>query len=339
MTHPAGPVARIGPVPRGRGAPTGDPRARRPTTTSCCRSTRTSTRWDRAHTPSTCCAIPRRSAPSSSTADRGGDVTYHGPGQLVGYPIVSLQEWRAGQRDVVAYVRMLEDVLISVLADFGIGAERSRGYTGVWIGDEKIAAIGVRVSRGRTRHGFALNVDPDLSMFGHIVPCGIRDRGVTSMARVLGRPVEMREVVDRAVDALRGAPSVTPTSTVRMSRGSGSAAAEPARGHSDHADAEAPGVDACPGTHGRRVPRAQAARARSRPSHGVRGSGLPEHLRVLERSHGDVHDPRRPVHARVRVLSRRHAKAAHRRRRRAPTGCGRGRLARPGPRGDHLRRA
>ncbi len=151
-------------------------------------------------------------------ADRGGDVTYHGPGQLVGYPIVSLQEWRAGQRDVVAYVRKLEDVLISVLQEFGVDAERSPGYTGVWVGDEKrettaqrpegsgawsrpmkIAAIGVRVSRGRTRHGFALNVDPDLSMFEHIVPCGIRDRGVTSMTRVLGRRVEMREVVDRAV--------------------------------------------------------------------------------------------------------------------------------------------
>jgi len=133
------------------------------------------------------------------SADRGGDVTYHGPGQLVGYPIVSLEEWRAGQRDVIAYVRRLEDVLISVLADFGIGAGRSPGYTGVWFGEEKIAAIGVRVSRGRTRHGFALNVDPDLSMFGHIVPCGIRDRGVTSMARALGRRVEMREVVDRVV--------------------------------------------------------------------------------------------------------------------------------------------
>ncbi|HVJ95473.1 MAG TPA: lipoyl(octanoyl) transferase LipB, partial [Acidimicrobiia bacterium] len=132
-------------------------------------------------------------------ADRGGDVTYHGPGQLVGYPIVSLAEWRAGQRDVVAYVRRLEDVLIAVLGDFGITAQRSEGYTGVWVGDEKIAAIGVRVARGRTRHGFALNVDPDLSMFEHIVPCGIRDRGVTSMTKVLGRPVAMREVVDRVV--------------------------------------------------------------------------------------------------------------------------------------------
>jgi lipoyl synthase len=132
-------------------------------------------------------------------ADRGGDVTYHGPGQLVGYPIVSLAEWKAGQRDVVAYVRRLEDVLIAVCADFGIAAARSVGYTGVWVGDEKIAAIGVRVSRGRTRHGFALNVDPDLAMFDHIVPCGIRDRGVTSMAKLLGGPVAMHAVVDNAV--------------------------------------------------------------------------------------------------------------------------------------------
>jgi lipoic acid synthetase len=132
-------------------------------------------------------------------ADRGGDVTYHGPGQLVGYPVVSLTEWRAGQRDVVAYVRRLEELLLATLADFGIAAERSRGYTGVWVGNEKIAAIGVRVARGRTRHGFALNVDPDLSMFDHIVPCGIRDRGVTSMARLLREAPPLRRVVDRVV--------------------------------------------------------------------------------------------------------------------------------------------
>jgi lipoic acid synthetase len=132
-------------------------------------------------------------------ADRGGDVTYHGPGQLVGYPIVSLAEWRAGQRDVVAYVRKLESVLIAVLADFGIEATAVPRYTGVWIGDEKVAAIGVRVARGRARHGFALNVDPDLTMFDHIVPCGIRDRGVTSMARLLGEAPPMRAVVDRVV--------------------------------------------------------------------------------------------------------------------------------------------
>jgi len=132
-------------------------------------------------------------------ADRGGDVTYHGPGQLVGYPIVSLAAWRAGQRDVVAYVRKLESVLIAALADFGIEANAVPSYTGVWVDDRKIAAIGVRVARGRTRHGFALNVNTDLSMFEHIVPCGIRDRGVTSMAWELGHGPDMRAVVDRVV--------------------------------------------------------------------------------------------------------------------------------------------
>ena len=133
-------------------------------------------------------------------ADRGGDVTYHGPGQLVGYPIVSLSEWKAGQRDVVAYVRRIEDVMIAVLADFGIDAGRNEGYTGVWVGDAKVAAIGVRVSRGRTRHGFALNVAPDLSMFDHIVPCGIPDKAVTSMRALLDHPIDMAEVVDRVVE-------------------------------------------------------------------------------------------------------------------------------------------
>ena len=118
--------------------------------------------------------------------DRGGDVTYHGPGQLVGYPIVSLPEWRDGMRDVVAYVRALEAVLVAALGDLGVDAAPQPGLTGVWVGDEKIAAIGVKVAGGRTRHGFAVNVDPDLSMFDHIVPCGIRGKGVTSITRVLG---------------------------------------------------------------------------------------------------------------------------------------------------------
>ncbi|HZR13230.1 MAG TPA: lipoyl synthase [Acidimicrobiia bacterium] len=133
--------------------------------------------------------------------DRGGDVTYHGPGQLVGYPIVTLPDWRDGQRDVVAYVRHVEAALVAALAGLGVDAHTERGYTGVWVGDEKIAAIGVKVARGRSRHGFALNVDPDLAMFGHIVPCGIADRGVTSLARVLGRAPEMRDVVDAVVDS------------------------------------------------------------------------------------------------------------------------------------------
>jgi lipoic acid synthetase len=136
-------------------------------------------------------------------ADRGGDVTYHGPGQLVGYPIVTLPDWRDGLRDVVGYVRSLEGVLIAALATFGVSAHREPRYPGVWVGDEKIAAVGVKVARGRTRHGFALNVDPDLSMFEHIVPCGIRDRGVTSLARVLGEAPEMRAVVNAVVAEFR----------------------------------------------------------------------------------------------------------------------------------------
>jgi lipoyl synthase len=132
-------------------------------------------------------------------ADRGGDVTYHGPGQLVGYPIISLPGWRDGIHDVVDYVRRLERVLIATFADFGLETSRRPGLTGVWVDDAKLAAIGVRVARGRTRHGFAVNVEPDLSMFEHIVPCGIRDKGVTSLRQQLGSAPAMRDVVDRVI--------------------------------------------------------------------------------------------------------------------------------------------
>ncbi|MDH3262236.1 MAG: lipoyl(octanoyl) transferase LipB, partial [Acidimicrobiia bacterium] len=108
--------------------------------------------------------------------DRGGDITYHGPGQLVGYPIIHL----GSNPDVVGYVRKLERILIATLADFGVEAWAEKGLTGVWTASGKAAAIGVRVSRMTTMHGFALNVDPDLDYFGHINPCGIQDRAVTS---------------------------------------------------------------------------------------------------------------------------------------------------------------
>ena len=113
--------------------------------------------------------------------DRGGDVTYHGPGQIVGYPIFDLREWK---RDVVAYVRALEQVLIEALADFGIGAGRMQGATGVWVDGAKVAAIGVHISRWITSHGFALNLDTDLDYFKYIVPCGLT-QPVTSL-RALG---------------------------------------------------------------------------------------------------------------------------------------------------------
>ncbi len=127
--------------------------------------------------------------------DRGGDVTYHGPGQLVGYPIFDL----GPQPDVGRYLRNLEDCLIETLGDFGIAAGRLSGYTGVWIGDRKIAAIGVKVSQGVTTHGFALNVSTDLSLFTHILPCGIPDKGVTSMALDVGRAPAMTEVEARVM--------------------------------------------------------------------------------------------------------------------------------------------
>jgi len=148
-------------------------------------------------------ADPARVGAELVHTDRGGDVTYHGPGQLVGYPIVTLPMWRDGMRDVVAYVRALEAVLVDALGDLGVEAGVQRGLTGVWVGDEKIAAIGVKVAGGRTRHGFALNVDPDLEMFDHIVPCGITGKGVTSLARVLGRAPVMRSVVDAVVARFR----------------------------------------------------------------------------------------------------------------------------------------
>ena len=123
---------------------------------------------------------------------RGGDVTYHGPGQVVGYPILDLSPDR---RDVHRYVRDLEEVMIRACADFGVTAGRVPGMTGTWVGDEKIGAIGVRIARWVTSHGFAFNVSTDLAPFALIVPCGIRGRGVTTLERLLGRPVPTDEVM------------------------------------------------------------------------------------------------------------------------------------------------
>jgi lipoyl(octanoyl) transferase len=128
---------------------------------------------------------------------RGGDITYHGPGQIVGYPIIDLDP---GRRDVHRYVRDLETVLIRTAAEYGIEAGRVEGLTGVWVGDEKLAAIGVRIARWVTSHGFALNVNTQLDHFNLIVPCGIADRGVTSLARLLGRSVETADVENRIIE-------------------------------------------------------------------------------------------------------------------------------------------
>jgi lipoyl(octanoyl) transferase len=125
---------------------------------------------------------------------RGGDVTYHGPGQAVGYPILDLSPDRC---DVHRYVRDLEEVMIRTCADYGIPAARVAGMSGAWVGDEKIGAIGVRIARWVTSHGFALNVSNDLAPFGMIVPCGIRGRGVTSLQRQLARPVSLADAAPR----------------------------------------------------------------------------------------------------------------------------------------------
>ena len=124
--------------------------------------------------------VLRRAGVSFHHTDRGGDITYHGPGQVVGYPILDLREWK---RDVTAYVRAIEQVLIDALAEFGISGGRIPGWTGVWVEQKKVAAIGVHIGRWVTSHGFALNLTTDLRCFGYIVPCGL-SKPVTSMAEL-----------------------------------------------------------------------------------------------------------------------------------------------------------
>ena len=123
--------------------------------------------------------------------DRGGDITYHGPGQIVGYPIFNLSNWK---RDTHKYLRALEEILIQTCADYGLTAERNSKYTGVWIEDRKIGAIGIKVSRWITMHGFAFNVNTDLSLYDGIIPCGINDKGVTSLKKELSREIDIQEV-------------------------------------------------------------------------------------------------------------------------------------------------
>jgi lipoyl(octanoyl) transferase len=141
-------------------------------------------RWDPGHLLFDEASLARIGA-ELHYVDRGGSVTFHGPGQLVGYPIVHL----GPEPDVIAYLRRVEEVIIRACADLGVETGRSDGYTGVWAGDRKVCAIGVRVQRDVTLHGFALNCATDLSWFGAIVPCGIPDRGITTLTELTGRQV------------------------------------------------------------------------------------------------------------------------------------------------------
>jgi len=133
--------------------------------------------------------------------DRGGKITWHGPGQLVGYPVIKLPVIRGGLADVVAHVRRIEALLITVCGELGLAAERVKGRSGVWVRadergpDRKVAAIGIRVARGVSMHGFALNCNPDLTAFDRIVPCGIKDASVTSLTAELGREVTVQDVL------------------------------------------------------------------------------------------------------------------------------------------------
>ncbi len=129
--------------------------------------------------------------------DRGGDITYHGPGQLVGYPILNLRDWK---EDTHLYLRALEEVIIKTCADYGLETGRKDGLTGVWIEDRKICAMGIKVSRWITMHGFAFNVNTDLSLFNGIIPCGIRDKEVTSLQKEINKTISMNEVKERIIE-------------------------------------------------------------------------------------------------------------------------------------------
>ena len=124
--------------------------------------------------------------------DRGGNITFHGPGQLVGYPILDLNYYK---RSITWYMRELEQLVIDVLSEYGIKASRKKGLTGTWVKDKKIAALGVRISRWVTMHGFSLNINPDLNFYKNIIPCGIKEYGVTSMAKIMGNEVPSMEEI------------------------------------------------------------------------------------------------------------------------------------------------
>ena len=240
--------------------------------------------------------------------DRGGDVTYHGPGQLVGYPVMTVPGKRGGgMADTVAYVRSVEQLVIEALGDLGLaGCGRLSDYPGVWVDPDsdnprKIAAIGVRLSRTRSMHGFALNVDCDLDWFDRIVPCGIPDKAVTSLAAE-GRRATMQQVVDAvaARAAARWGGGGVDRADVAWER-------EIETGVSVDFAARKPEWMRVALRTGPEFRQAAVGAAQPGTGDSVRGGWLSQHLRMLERGDGHVHDQRGSLHSGVRVLPGGHA--------------------------------
>ncbi len=307
--------------------------------------------------------------------DRGGDVTYHGPGQLIGYPLVTVGP---GPHHGRSHVERVEQVVIDALVSLGLAPTavgRLPGYPGVWVGldddpghgsggPRKIAAIGVRTSRGRTTHGFALNVTTDLSMFDHIVPCGIADRPVTSLAaeglsvtmtqvraavvaaaeRVWGPTGDVQAVTDGAasgsVHSVGPPPGAVAVSLGRRDQTSPlerrlvRAGVDPDAGVA--LDQRKPAVAPGPDHHGGRLPGSPTGAAGPRSDHGVRRGRLPQHLRMLVRRDCHLHDQWIPLHPGLRILPGGHPPSAPAGPRRARAGGRGGPADGSGPRRHHL---
>ena len=328
-----------------------------PTTTCCCSSTRTSTRSGRGPTRRTCWSPPASVGAELVHADRGGDVTYHGPGQLVGYPIVTLPEWRDGLADTVAYVRRLEQVLIDALGRPRPARRRARRdrLTGVWVGPtatRKIAAIGVKVARGphdarlrpqrrpRPRHVRPHRAVRHPRQGGHVAgPAEGVDAADGRRSSTRSSPASpSASAADDGRAPGRGVARAAPTTSVAVQPRRGAAAAPASRCGCSAGSPPPASTSPAADPAFRRKPEWLRVKARPRrratarlkrtmrelvARHGVRGGRLPEHLRVLGRRHGHVHDQRRAVHPGLRLLPRRHAPAAAARPRRAGA-CRRG---------------
>ena len=319
-------VAQLGTVPYGeacraagdasRAAP-----GRRESRTCCsCSSTRPCTRRAGAPSPPTSRWARTGTAPQGievCDTDRGGRVTYHGPGQLVAYPIMAVER-------VADFVHTMEGAIVAALADEGIAAEvRETPLTGVWAGDAKIASIGVRVSGGVTTHGLAVNVDNDLQPFEWIVPCGIdhvrmtsvakRDRAAT--ARCPASASAWRGALPRRSACGSGSCRRGGSPSGRSWRREHALALEPGRRSGARHGRGAPvpraqaGLVQAPGPRRARLPRAARDDRGPGPPHGLPGGRLPEHRRVLGARHGHLHDPRRHLHAPLRVLQRQDGQA------------------------------